>query len=325
MLLNYNSDATELPDFSKFTNKEYAVHKKNIFSLDWNSTGGLLASASEDFTIKVWNMENSGMEKSHDLKDHTGIVEQLSWHPENADLLASVSSDRSLRIWDMRAAKKNIKAVQSKGSNLNLAWSPDGKTIAVANNEDCVTFYDYASFTVIKTIKFDREVNELSWDLTGQIFLITTSSESGLTGPITVLDGKTLSYPDPLEILDFHRGRCYCISVSPNGKYFATGAADALIALWDIEEFVSVKTFSKTDCQIRQLSFSHDSLLIAAAAEDSSLEIYSVESGESVKKIECNSPQLTVSWNPKRYVLAYTLEEKDKSGDTNPIHLFGQF
>ena len=325
MLATYSGVLTESPDFSKFASKEYPAHKKGIFSLDWNSSGTLLASASEDTTIKVWNLDTASLDKAHDLKDHTAIVEQLSWQPENADILASVSSDRTLRIWDMRMAKKNMKTVQSKGSNLNVAWSPDGKIIAVANNEDYITFYDFSNLSVIKQIKFDKEVNELSWDLTGQILLITTSNENGLTGPITVLDGKTFSYPDPLQVLDFHRGRCYCISVSRDGKYFATGAADALIALWDVEELVSVKTFSKTDCQIRQLSFSHDSLCIAAAAEDFSLDIYNIESGESIKKIDCNSPQHAVAWHPKRYILAYTLEEKEKGEDSCPIHLFGQF
>lgn len=318
--------SSDNPDFfAKFTTKDYPAHKKSVYSIGWNCTGSNLASASEDYTIKVWNLTSSGIERAHDLKDHTNVVEQLAWHPENPDLLASVSADKTLKLWDMRASKKNIKTVSSKDSNLNLAWAPDGKTIAVGTNEDCVAFYEAGSLTSIKQMKFDREVNAISWNVSGQIFLIATSSENGLTGPITVIDGKQLTDIEGMDTLDFHRGRCYCVAMDPKGKYFATGAADALIALWDVEELVSIKAFSKRDCPIRQLSFSHDGMLIASAAEDTTLEIFHVDKPESVKKIECNSIQQSVAWHPSRFMLAYTLEDKDKGGEGCPIHLFGVF
>ena len=120
-------------------------------------------------------METAGLGKvTHDLKDHTNVVEQLCWQSENTDILASVSSDKTLKVWDMRASKKNIKTVSSKSMNFNIAWSPDGRIIAAGNN-DSVTFYDYPSLNVIKQIKLDKEINEFSWDLSGQLFFITTS------------------------------------------------------------------------------------------------------------------------------------------------------
>lgn len=64
------------------------------------------------------------------------------------------------------------------------------------------------------------------------------------TGPIYVLDGQTLEQ-NPLEILECHQGRCYCIAIDPLGNYFATGAADALVAVWDINELACLNTFTK--------------------------------------------------------------------------------
>ena len=321
MLSFYPKQSAFKDSFNDFKQKDYSAHKKGIYCIKWNHNGNYLASGSEDYTVKIWSHEKGGLDKICDFKDHTGSVEQLTWHPENPELLGTVSSDKTLKIWDIRVPKKFIKNIQTKGSNLNIAWSPDGNTIAVTNNEDYISFYDFRTQTIQKQIKFEREVNEISWDQLGNIFLITTSSESGTLGPIIVLDGKTLNYPGALETLDFHRGKCYCITMDPTGNYFATGAADAYVALWDLAELVPLKSFSKENCQVRQLSFSHDGRLIAAAAEDKRLDIYDIEGENEVWKIECNAPQLSVSWNPKKHLLAYTLEEKDKSDCS--INLFG--
>jgi THO complex subunit 3 len=68
---------------------------------------------------------------------------------------------------------------------------------------------------------------------------------------ITVLHTKNLflafSYPD-LElqhILKAHPGTCICIEFDPTGRYFATGSADALVSLWDVDELACLRTFSR--------------------------------------------------------------------------------
>jgi WD40 repeat protein len=55
------------------------------------------------------------------------------------------------------------------------------------------------------------------------------------------------SYPD-LElqhILKAHPGTCICIEFDPTGRYFATGSADALVSLWDVDELACLRTFSR--------------------------------------------------------------------------------
>lgn len=56
-----------------------------------------------------------------------------------------------------------------------------------------------------------------------------------------------LRYPD-LElqnVLKAHPGTCICIEFDPTGRYFATGSADTLVSLWDVEELACLRTFSR--------------------------------------------------------------------------------
>lgn len=63
------------------------------------------------------------------------------------------------------------------------------------------------------------------------------------------------------------------------GKYFATGSADALVSLWDVDELVCVRCFSRLDWPVRTLSFSHDGKMLASASEDHFIDIAEVETG----------------------------------------------
>lgn len=42
-----------------------------------------------------------------------------------------------------------------------------------------------------------------------------------------------------------HPVNAMCLQFSPNGKYFAVGSADALVSIWDADEFVCLRTQSR--------------------------------------------------------------------------------
>jgi THO complex subunit 3 len=170
-----------------------------------------------------------------------------------------------------------------------------------------MTFYEYdlKMLKMVKRMNFKVEVNEFAWDRTGSVLFVTTDS-----GSIYVLNGKDMS--TQIAQLDCHTAQCYCISMDPLGKWFASGAADALVCVWDIHEMICVKTYTEIETQVRQLSFSFDGSILAAASEDVNICLFNVENEELIYKIKCKGPQHTISWNPKSYVLAYAGEEKDK-------------
>ncbi|PNJ78051.1 THOC3 isoform 6, partial [Pongo abelii] len=47
------------------------------------------------------------------------------------------------------------------------------------------------------------------------------------------------------QSINAHPSNCICIKFDPMGKYFATGSADALVSLWDVDELVCVRCFSR--------------------------------------------------------------------------------
>ncbi|ORZ08355.1 hypothetical protein BCR42DRAFT_144034 [Absidia repens] len=62
----------------------------------------VLASASTDLTIKLWDIEK-GQEKQ-EITGHTEIIQSLSWN-YNGSLMATTCRDKRLRIFDVRSNK----------------------------------------------------------------------------------------------------------------------------------------------------------------------------------------------------------------------------
>ena len=57
----------------------------------------------------------------------------------------------------MRRSKKHD-TLLFQGENINIAWAPNGKTIAVGNKEDLVTFIDVRSHKIQREEQFKFEV-----------------------------------------------------------------------------------------------------------------------------------------------------------------------
>ncbi|KAG0332796.1 hypothetical protein BG004_001095 [Podila humilis] len=289
--------------FPTLRTREYKAHKASVHTVSWNCDGRRLASGSVDKTARIWAPERtSDPRHSQELKGHTDSVDQLRWDPTHADHLATASCDKTVRIWDARSAK-GVHKIDTSGQNINIAWSPDGQHIAVGNKDDMISIIDTRTFQIEKTAQFNVEVNEIGWNLRGDLFFLTT-------GPGQV---KVLEYPSMKELHSFkgHTANCYALDFDPRGRYFATGSADALVALWDMEEYFTIRTFGVLDWPVRTISFSFDGQFLVSASEDLQIDISMTETGESVHKIDCLAAMNTVAWHPSKYLLAYAGDEQE--------------
>ena len=215
----------------------------------WNISGRRLASGSVDQTTRVWDVEHGARSgKELELKGHSDSVDQVCWDPSNEDRLVSISGDKSLRVWDVRSGSKCTATVQTSGENINLAWHPDGVTIAVGDRNDVVSFVDARKHRVLSTKKFSFEVNEMCWSSSGNMLLMTTG-----TGAVEVH-----TWPGPHKLLSVkaHTAGCYAIDEDPTGQKLAVGGADTLVSLWDADDYTCLRTVSIFDNPVRVVRFS---------------------------------------------------------------------
>lgn len=87
----------------------------------------VLASASGDFTIKLWDIEAGSAKLNLKLGD---IVQSLSWSPDGS-LLVTTSRDKKLRVWDVRQQKPAQEVQSHAGAkNSRAVWMGEHDRIA---------------------------------------------------------------------------------------------------------------------------------------------------------------------------------------------------
>jgi len=318
---NYVDDAVSF--FTKKVKDKNGVskscHRNEVHSIEWNSSGSRLGSASADKTAAMHTIQGPKLVRELELIGHTDSVDQLCWNPQNANVMATVARDRTVRIWDARSGPKAIQVVNNKCESINLAWSKDGSTLALGNANDEVVFMSTKTYKEVSKKRFPYEINELGWNQQGDLFLLSTG-----TGNIVVLDYPTLD--EAVSPIIGHTSNIQSLEFDREGKYFATGGADALVALWHATELVCTRTFNCTEWPIRGLSFSFDGQLLAAASESPSILLTYVETGETVHTLETPDGSFCVAWHPSQMILAFAYEDKAvHRGESGIISLFGAF
>ncbi|KAI4327394.1 hypothetical protein L6164_019863 [Bauhinia variegata] len=120
-------------------------HSKEIYTIRWSPTGSgtnnpnkdlVLASASFDSTVKLWDVEAGRI--IHSLNGHSDPVYSVAFSP-NGEYLASGSLDRSMHIWSLKDGKI-VKTYTGSGGIFEVCWNREGDKLAAcfANNTVCV-------------------------------------------------------------------------------------------------------------------------------------------------------------------------------------------
>eukprot|EP01112_Ceratiomyxa_fruticulosa_P010166 TRINITY_DN2682_c0_g1_i1.p1 TRINITY_DN2682_c0_g1~~TRINITY_DN2682_c0_g1_i1.p1 ORF type:complete len:495 (+),score=85.03 TRINITY_DN2682_c0_g1_i1:259-1743(+) len=124
---------------------DFREHQKEIYTIKWSPTGPgsenpnkplVLASASFDATIKVWDIDSGSL--LHNLTRHAEPVYSVSFSP-NGDFLASGSFDRCLHIWSVKDGSL-VRTYRGSGGIFEVCWNYTGDKVAAcfSNNTVCV-------------------------------------------------------------------------------------------------------------------------------------------------------------------------------------------
>lgn len=105
---------------------EMLGHADEVESAIFSADGRLVATASYDQKIKLWNTKD--FQPIRTLDGHNGAVLSIAFSPDSA-VLVSGSADETVKVWDVETGRRLDTMSQSEGEVLAVAISPDGKLV----------------------------------------------------------------------------------------------------------------------------------------------------------------------------------------------------
>lgn len=277
-------------------------HRQPITSVAFHSVFSVVASSSEDGSIKIWDWELGELERT--LKGHTKAVLDLDFGGTGADiLLASCSSDLTIKIWDPQNEYANIRTLTGHDHTISsVRFTPSGTHLLSASRDKCVRIWEVKTGYSVRTIRGHSEwVKTVSPSMDSTYILSAGIDQSARISSFTTGEGKLsfIGHDHVIECAAFAPPSAYSYLAAIEGlkqpvqshysasfEYVATGSRDKSIKLWNTRG-ENILTLKGHDNWVRDLTFHPAGKYLLSVSDDRSIRCWDLsQRGRCVKVLQ---------------------------------------
>ncbi|MHC0067053.1 WD40 domain-containing protein [Nostoc sp. UIC 10890] len=276
-------------------------HTASVRSLNFNPDGQILASGSNDQTVRLWNVNTGQCLKT--LQGHTSGVESLSFSPDG-QILASGSNDQTVRLWNVNTGQCVKMMLGHTSRVIFVAFNPNRLTLVSASEDQTVRVWDVDTGECLRI--FPTHINwvqSIALSPDGQTLVIASNG--------TTVKFWDLVNGECIRTLPDYNSHIWAVAFSPNGQILATGSEDKTVKLWDIVRGECLQTLHEHSDRVWLVAFNPDGQTLMSASESQTMKLWDIHTGKCLRTLEGYSNWvLSVAFSPDGQILASSSEDQ---------------
>lgn len=247
-------------------------HTRILNSVAYSPDGRRLASASADYTLKLWDPADGSQVKT--FKGHTNFVNSVAFSPDGKKLV-SASEDSTVKVWDIESGACTATFRGHRDGVWSAAFFPDGERLASGGADGTVRFWRIGSRKPDRVIKAHAGyVNSVAISPDGK------HVASGSAGNnVKVWNAETGAAGATLE---GHKGGVNAVRFSHNGANLASGSDDGTAKVWRISDGLCLMTYTHLQ-PVFAVAFSPDDIYVFSGSGDRTVNAWDALRGDLVR------------------------------------------
>ncbi len=277
-------------------------HEKVVRALAWTPDGGTLLSASEDGTLRLWDVKRS--KEAAVLKGHEKAIRSVAVSPDGK-LALTAGADGVARIWDMRTHRTLLQYTGHDGTVWGAAWAPAGHTVATCGRDKTVHLWDARTGRIVRKMSGHGDwMPAVAFSPDGKLIASTSARRDRTVRIWSVASGRCL------RVLHGHQTIVWSVAFSPDGNTLATGSGDGTVRLWDVRTGEALAVVKTTGMHIRSVAFCPLGRWLAFGCDDRTVAIWDTKERKVVATHYAHASAVwCVAWRPDGGAIASASED----------------
>jgi WD40 repeat protein len=276
-------------------------HSGQIKELAWSPDSTRLASVSDDFTVRIWDVASEKMVLGP-LR-HAHRVHSVAWEPDGKRL-ATGSVDETVKIWNVTTGREELTLRGHLHRVNSLAWGPNGRLASTCARGSVRIWNTIDDQESSRLPGHNARAISVSWRPDGKRL-----ATAGYDGKIRIWDSATREEVLAIKGHDLSRvtpGEFGSLDWSPDGRYLASAALDGTAKVWEASNFREVYTLPGDGGRVWSVAWSPDGFRLAAGSTDGTIRV--IEGLEDTPKIHAFKAHQgavnSLAWSPQGDCLA---------------------
>ncbi|OAB57660.1 hypothetical protein AY600_00655 [Phormidium willei BDU 130791] len=308
-------DISPKPDNMRYTEPvnrrnygyNFRGHTSIVSSLTFSPNHPVLASASYDGSIQIWDWQTPEIQ---DVKEEESAMTAIGFSPDSR-LLLSGADDGTVKLWEVSeddgtvklwevSEREYAKLAQHNSAISTVAFSPNGEVFASASSDGIVKIWNLGQPQEI--MRFRGQPDGIS--------NIAFSSDNrqlaagGDDGSIEIWDLET-TRPVSVHTIPAHQERVSGLIYDLDENTLTSSSHDGTIKVWDLETGREIDTFFSQELAITAISFSPSGQVAASSSSDGTIRLFNRSNGDEIYTFKAHTHRVNaIGFSPKGEVLA---------------------